>query len=122
VSIGLGILLAQSGGTRSAIDAVVIIGILIGAAVVLGAAIVFLRSRLLADQRDDLGAGVMEQLRRALREGEMTQEEFDAAKRSLVARISDPRQNPDNAPPDPSRTETKGPTTGSAGGAGDSVD
>lgn len=69
------------------------VGLLIALAMIGGLAIVFARKRMLgSDHRDDASGSLMDDLRGSLRDGTISQEEFDAAKRSLVARLA--AQNP----------------------------
>lgn len=71
-------------------------GILLALAILGGLAIVLVRKRTLAnDPGDDVDGSLMDNLRDALRDGTMTQEEFNAAKRSLVGKMTarDPARN-----------------------------
>jgi len=65
------------------------VGLLIALVMTLGLVILMIRKRMLRDDSDDRsGAGLLDELREAVREGRMTQEEFDAAKRVMVAKMS----------------------------------
>lgn len=66
-----------------------VVGLLIGAAVVLGLVILLVRRKMLG--RESAGAeqaGLMDQLRHLRDSGEITPEEFDAARKSMVARMT----------------------------------
>lgn len=74
--------------TFSPTAGLVAVGAMIAAVMVLGLIVLALRKRLFRDEAEDrTGAGLMDELREALREGRMTQEEFDAARRVMVANI-----------------------------------
>lgn len=79
---------AQGGTPASPAAGLIAVGLLIGLVMILGLVILAVRKRMLRDDTDDrTGATLMDELREALREGRMTQEEFDAAKRVMVARL-----------------------------------
>lgn len=64
-------------------------GVLIGLCIAGGLLAMLARRRLLASGSDDESAvTLMDSLRAMLRRGEITQEEFDAAKRSMVAKLA----------------------------------
>jgi len=76
------------------------VGALIAAVMVLGFIVLALRKRMFRDEAfDSTGVGLMDDLRVALREGRMTQAEFDAAKRAMVARITRTRTTEKGADP-----------------------
>lgn len=69
------------------------VGLLIALAMIGGLAIVIIRKRMLSTDDANNGVGtLMDDLRGALRDDLLTQEEFDAAKRALVAKMT--AQNP----------------------------
>lgn len=66
-----------------------VVGLLIGAAVVLGLVILLVRRKMLGSESSSAEqAGLMDQLRHLRDSGEITPEEFDAARRSMVARMT----------------------------------
>lgn len=66
-----------------------VVGLLIGAAVVLGLVILLVRRKMLgAESSNAHQAGLMDQLRHLRDSGEITPEEFDAARKSMVARMT----------------------------------
>ena len=65
------------------------VGLLIGLVVLLGLAILAMRKHLLSQDASDRGhAGFMDELRRSLRDGRISQEEYDAARKAMVARLT----------------------------------
>ncbi len=65
------------------------VGLLLVLAIIGGLAIVFVRKRILSHEQDtDTAASLMDDLRGALRDGAISQEEFDAAKRAMVAKMT----------------------------------
>lgn len=77
----------QSGSTSTSIDVLIWVGVLIVAVLALGIVIVAVRRRVLA--RDHAANdGFIEQLRRMHRSGELSTEEYDAARRSLTAKLA----------------------------------
>ncbi len=80
---------AEAAKPFSPTSGLVAVGLLIAAVMILGLIVLALRKRLFREERaDEAGAGLLDDLREALREGRMTQQEFDAAKRAMVARIT----------------------------------
>lgn len=66
-----------------------VVGLLIGAAVVLGLVILLVRRKMLGSESSSAEqAGLMDQLRHLRDSGEITPEEFDAARKSMVARMT----------------------------------
>ena len=66
-----------------------VVGLLIGAAVVLGLVILLVRRKMLGRESSSAEqVGLMDQLRRLRDSGEITPEEFDAARKSMVARMT----------------------------------
>jgi hypothetical protein len=73
---------------RRPTDVLVWVGLLIVAVMVLGAAILVLRRNVLSRGGPaDQSPGFMEDLRRMRDRGEITPEEFEAARRAMIARI-----------------------------------
>ena len=64
----------------------VLIGIVLGGAAV----IVTLRRRLLHDRRDEHGAGLIDQLERMRRQGQLSDEEFRRTRDRVLGRVGDP--------------------------------
>ena len=88
--------IGQSAGSAALPRLLLSLGLMIAALVVLGIVLVALRRRLLTPQRDQ-PTGMFEDLRRMLREGRITQEEYDAVRRRVASRIAG-RSDPDEAP------------------------
>lgn len=66
-----------------------VVGLLIGAAVVLGLVILLVRRKMLGVESSTADqAGLMDQLRHLRDSGEITPEEFDAARKSMVSRMT----------------------------------
>ena len=83
--------LAQAGPPGAGQDLgsfVVWILVLIVAAIVAGVVLMLVRRRLLSPGPDAGGEGLMDSLRRARDAGEMTPEEYDAARRAIAARVA----------------------------------
>lgn len=77
----------QSGSTSTTTDVLIWVGVLIVAVLALGIVIVAIRRRVLA--RDHAATdGFIEQLRRMHKSGELSTEEYDAARRSLTAKLA----------------------------------
>ncbi len=88
-----------------------IAGILIAVVIVLGMIILLVRRRMLAAERaSDDASGFLDELRALRREGKMTQEEFELAKRKLTTAIT---RSLDRGPDKPERTRIRG---GGSGG------
>ncbi len=82
-------LLGATGGSKSSqaiLPLLLFIGLLIVAAVVGGLIVMRVRRRTLADSEPNR-AGTFESLRRMVRSGAMTQEEFDAVRRRMAERL-----------------------------------
>lgn len=84
--------LAQAGGVRggrgSLTEFFLWLGLAIVAIVAAGLAIAWYRSRVLRGDGASVQAGLMDDLRAMRDRGELSVEEFDAAKRAIVARFS----------------------------------
>jgi hypothetical protein len=88
---------AREWTTHDSISLVVVVGGLIGAVVVLGVILLALRGRLLAKDAEAAGAGsLLEHLREMRDRGEISQVEYDAARKTAVRRISE--ESPGVAP------------------------
>lgn len=99
-------LLAQglSRGNATSIDVVLWAGVLIVAVIIGGMVIMYLRRRLLAKDATDAGGGLMlSDLRAMHKRGELSEEEFQAAKDAITARISGKPLPP--RPPSPVRSD-----------------
>jgi hypothetical protein len=76
--------------SASSMSAVMWVGVLIVVAVVGGLAILYLRRRVLAEAGDaDAQGGLMESLRAMRDSGEISQQEFDAARSSMLRRMKE---------------------------------
>ena len=76
--------------SASSMSAVMWVGVLIVVAVVGGLAILYLRRRVLAEAGDaDAQGGLMESLRAMRDSGEISQQEFDAARSSMLRRVKE---------------------------------
>jgi len=99
--------------TQTSLDLLKWIGLLIVLVVAGGWAVMHIRRRLFEEDKHE-PLGVLEHLRQAVRDGEMTQEEFEQAKKAMSAKL---RGEPDAAPkapnlkpdpkPDPPRSGDK---------------
>ena len=75
-----------------------VVGLLIGAAVVLGLVILLVRRKMLGVESSTADqAGLMDQLRHLRDSGEITPEEFDAARKSMVSRMTKDTPKPPKA-------------------------
>lgn len=91
-------LLAQSPRTTPS-QIFFVVGLLIGAAVVLGLVILLVRRKMLSNESTSAQqSGLMDQLRQLRDSGQISPEEYDAARKSMVARLA--REAP--KPPRPS--------------------
>jgi hypothetical protein len=80
---------AAQGSARGAGEVVLWVGILIGAVLVLFLVIQFFRRRLLApDRPEERDRALLDDLRAMRDSGQITQEEYDAARKSMVARMT----------------------------------
>lgn len=78
---------AQPGSTSTTTDVLIWVGVLIVAVLVLGIVIVAIRRRVLT--RDNAASdGFIEQLRRMHKSGELSTEEYEAARKSLTAKLA----------------------------------
>ncbi|MBL8762978.1 MAG: hypothetical protein JNM07_01760 [Phycisphaerae bacterium] len=73
---------------RSPVPALVWAGVLIGVVMLAGAGIMLARRRLLGGDRTNPAEGLFEDLRRMHREGRLTQQEYDAARKNLAKGIA----------------------------------
>jgi len=82
------LLLSQSGNARERV--VVVTGILIALCLVGGTAILLLRRRLFQKENDDAVAGsLFEQLRAMRDRGEISPEEFEQTRQSMIRRVKE---------------------------------
>ncbi len=85
-------------GTSTNVDVLIWVGALIAAVLVLGMVILLLRKRLFIKDGDDAG-GMLSDLRRMHKSGELTTEEYDAARRALTFRVAGRADAPRAVPP-----------------------
>jgi hypothetical protein len=64
------------------------IGVMIGALVVAAVVLLIFRSRVLSKDSGTVSSGMLDELRAMLNRGDLTQEEFDAAKAAMVAKLA----------------------------------
>jgi hypothetical protein len=84
----LAIILAQAPPKASTATVLVLAGALIGCVMVLTIVVMLVRSRALAKERDSSRpAGALDELRALLKSGKISQQEFDAAKTKIAARL-----------------------------------
>lgn len=107
------LLQAQGGGGGLPVQVLMWVGVLIVVAIVGGAGVMVLRRRMFDPSNDAAGAGsLLEDLRRMKREGEISDAEFEQAKRALtekIARTLDTKR---------AQADELRPRTGGAGGMG----
>lgn len=127
-------LLGQVGGGPAMSKVLVWCGVLLAAAVVLGVVAMWLRRRLLReDESEGISMGfTLKDLRRMHEEGQLTDEEFDFARRKMVAKtraelLPQDEAEDDEAAPLVLDSDAEGPTTfgvddGSTGSPPDSAD
>ena len=72
--------------TQTSIDLIKWVGLLIVLVLIGGWAVLHVRRRLFQEDKHE-PLGVLEQLRQAVRDGEMTQEELEQAKRAMSAKL-----------------------------------
>jgi hypothetical protein len=78
------------------------LGVAIGVIVVAGSALLVYRRKVLSDDSArDAQSGLMQQLRAMRDRGDLTHEEYDAAKRAMVARVSGAAPPATPRPPPP---------------------
>lgn len=83
-------ILAQSTQSGSTMRVVLWVGLLIGAAMLLGAVVMVLRAKLLMKGAATAGdVGPLEELRRLRDAGQITTEEFAAARTKIAAKVRD---------------------------------
>ncbi|MEM9065734.1 MAG: hypothetical protein AAGB51_09630 [Planctomycetota bacterium] len=78
--------LAQSSSSGNTTELLFWVGVLAVVVIIGGFVMMAVRRRMLSEQTEDR-VGVMEELRRAVRDGDMTPEEFEATKRVMAARF-----------------------------------
>jgi hypothetical protein len=78
---------APGGGPSTSVDVLIWVGALIVAVLLLGIVILLLRKRLFVKDGED-ATGMLDQLRAMHKRGEMSTEEYDAARKALTARVA----------------------------------
>lgn len=87
--------------TQTSLDLIKWIGLLIVLVLAGGWAVLHIRRRLFTEAKDE-PLGVLEHLRQAVRDGEMTQEEFEQAKKAMSAKLrGEPAPGPAGQAADP---------------------
>jgi len=81
-------LLAQARSGRDTGDVVVWVGVLLAVVIVGGIVLMVLRRRMLSADAADQGGGFMDTLREMRNSGQMSQEEYDAARKTMAARLA----------------------------------
>lgn len=79
--------LAQSSGSTA--QFIIWVGVLIAASIVGGLIMLAVRRRMLSQDRDELDGSLLDQLRKDLREGKLTQDEYDAIKRRMAQQMAE---------------------------------
>ncbi len=95
-----------SGGTGSTVSLLVWAGVLVGVVMVLSAALMVVRKKMLSREADEGAAGesgLLAQLRAMHDQGKLSNDEYAAAKRRLAGVSREPR-----TPPNASRTRPSG--------------
>lgn len=87
------------GATKSLAPYITWVGVLIVAVVIAGVVLIIVRARVLKKGGDEAQAGLLDDLREMRNRGEISPEEFDAAKASIAARLSGKREPGTGAPP-----------------------
>ena len=64
------------------------LGVLLAIVIVLGMIVLYVRGRTLRGSHDDAGAGLFDDLQKMRDRGEITEEEYQAARRSIVQRLA----------------------------------
>ena len=96
--------LAQSATTKATQGEIVLwVAILIVTALLGGLLIMWVRRKILANNNPAESASLMDQLRGMLARGEITQEEFDATRKTMVKKMA--ASKPPAAAPSPPRPE-----------------
>ncbi len=76
------------GQTRGIGEPLAMLGVLLAIVIVLGMIVLYVRGRTLRTSRDDGAAGLFDDLRKMHDRGEITEEEYQAARRSIVERLA----------------------------------
>ncbi len=76
------------GQTRGLGESLAMLGVLLAIVIVLGMIVLYVRARTLRRSREDGAAGLFDDLRKMYDRGEITEEEYQAAKRSIVQRLA----------------------------------
>lgn len=86
-------------GAASSVDVIIWVGALILAVLLLGIVILLLRKRLFARDADD-ASGMLSELRRMHKSGELSTQEYDAARKALTVRVAGRTSAPQPAKPE----------------------
>ncbi len=78
---------AGAGGASTSVDVLLWVGALIVAVLILGILILLMRKRLFVQAGEDAG-GMLDQLRALHRAGNLSTEEYDAARKALTTRVA----------------------------------
>lgn len=89
------------GQSSTSVDVLLWVGALIVAVLILGIVILIIRKRLFT-RDSDAAAGLLNDLRRMHKTGELTTEEYDAARKALTSRVASRMPAP-ATPPRPAR-------------------
>lgn len=81
-------------GASSTTSVLIWVGVLIVIAMLGGLVMLAIRRRMFSESDSGADEGLMEQLRRMVERGEITQEEFDRTRRKIVERASGSLQSP----------------------------
>jgi len=88
-------------------DILIVVGMLIGVLVIGGAILVVWRRSVLGDERNDPTASMLDSLRHQFESDEISQDEYDAARRVIVGRAAG-APPPVNPPPPDARVAEPG--------------
>ena len=76
--------------------ALVMLAVLLGLVILLGLVLAYARRRTLGRAQDRAGAGLFEDLRKMRERGEISDEEYAAARKSVVDRLAGPKTTPES--------------------------
>ncbi len=76
------------GQTSGLGESLAMLGVLLAIVIVLGLVVLYVRGRTLRGSRDDGAAGLFDDLRKMRNRGEITEEDYQATKRSIVQRLA----------------------------------
>lgn len=97
-----------STGAASSVDVLIWVGALILAVLLLGIVILLLRKRLFAREADD-ASGMLSELRRLHKSGELSTQEYDAARKALTVRVAGRASAPQPGKPERTHSDTPRP-------------